>query len=180
VTPLAAKLAPTQAPGRFDEGKIADAIAVLHTLVLPVQDPARLARVRTHLLAMIKYSRETLDAIATETDNDREWLPGPAQQSALGLTLSAEQAGGWRLVLTELEALLEGKKLLPHWRFKDGRGFSVKRFLSDSRETDLVLLIQGTAAVPYLEEGPLSDATTWRQITMLFRGNFLGYALWIN
>lgn len=179
-TPMAAAL-PVASPGqRFDPGKIADAIALIHGISLPVSQPERLAAARTHLLAAAALSRATLESIAAETDDDREWLPGPNQTSAFGLALTAAQADGWRLLLTELEDLLEGRKLLPHWRFADGRGVNVKRLLLESRRTDLVLLAQGTDVLPYLEKGPLTRAETWRDVVRLFEGNFIGYAVWIN
>ncbi|MEY4487906.1 MAG: hypothetical protein RIQ79_414 [Verrucomicrobiota bacterium] len=181
-TPLAAAL-PTPAPaGRRDTdyGKIADLIALIHGIALPVTQPERMAEAREHLLAAARLSRATLDAIKEETDNDREWLPAPAQTSVFGLSLTQAQADGWRTLLTELEDLLEGRKLLPHWRFPDGRGVNLKRFMLESRRTDLVLLIQGTDVIPYLEKGDLTRESTWNGIVRLFEGNFLGYALWIN
>ncbi|MFH1499572.1 MAG: hypothetical protein ABII82_17315 [Verrucomicrobiota bacterium] len=160
--------------------RIADAIGLIHGIDLPVADPARLAGAREHFLTAAKLSRETLDAIAAETDNDREWLPGPTQSSAFGLTLTAAQADGWRTLLGELDDLLEGRKLLPHWRFPGERGLNVKRWFLESRHTDLILLVQGADAVPFIESGEPTRGATWREITRLFGGNFLGYALWIN
>ena len=160
--------------------RIADAIALIHGVALPVADAGRLAAAWEHFLTAAKLSRETLDAIAAETDNDREWLPGPSQTSAFGLGLTAEQADGWRTLLTEVEGLLEGRRLLPHWRFPGERGVNLKRWFAESRRTDLVLLVQGADAVPFIEEGTPTRAATWREITRLFGGNFLGYAVWIN
>ncbi len=160
--------------------RIADAIALIHGVNLPVADPARLAGAREHFLTATKLSRATLDAIAAETDNDREWLPGPSQTSAFGLTLTTAQADGWRTLLGELDDLLAGRKLLPHWRFPGERGVNVKRWFLESRHTDLVLLVQGADAVPFIESGEPTRGATWREITRLFGGNFLGYALWIN
>ena len=163
------------------EGTIADVIAMLHRLDLAVADPARLARARTGLLEMIRLSRATLTSAAAETDDDREWLPGNTQNSVFGLRLSVEQATAWTGILGELEALLEGKKLLPHWRFsRDGYGLNLKRLFEESRRTDIIGYAQGAAAVPWLEAGPTTSLDTWVQLTRLFGGNFLGYALWIN
>ena len=77
--------------------------------------------------------------------------------------------------------MLEGKKLLPHWRFsRDGYGLNLKRLFEESRRTDIIGYAQGAAAVPWLEAGPTTSLDTWVQLTRLFGGNFLGYALWIN
>jgi hypothetical protein len=159
---------------------IADAIGLLHQLRLPVQDAQRLARARIHWISMIGESRAMLAALEAETDNDREWLPNPRQNSALGVALAQEQIDGWRLFLAEMEVILEGKKLLPHWRFATTHGFNVKRFLTQAKTTDLVLLLQGSAAVPYIEAGECTSDATWREITRLFQGNFIGFAIWIN
>lgn len=179
-TEFARTLPPESDLRRGSGAKIADAIALIHGLAVPVSHPERLAGARGHFLCAAALSRVTLDAIAAESDNDREWLPGPAQTSAFGLGLTQEQADGWRRLLGEIEDLLEGRKLLPHWRFTDGRGVNLRRWLEESRRTDLVLLVQGSAVLPYLEKGELTRGETWREITRLFQGNFLGYALWIN
>ena len=39
---------------------------------------------------------------------------------------------------------------------------------------------QGSAALPYPDNGPMTDAQTWNQIMMMTKGNFLGYAAWFN
>jgi hypothetical protein len=159
---------------------IADAIGLVHQLRLPVKDPQRLARTRTHWLSMISESRAMLASLQSETDDEKEWLPNPRQNSAFGLRLTEAQFEGWGLFLGEMEAILEGKKLLPHWRFASTHGFNVKRFLTEARGTDLVLLLQGSAAVPFIEQGECTSDDTWRRITQLFQGNFIGFAIWIN
>lgn len=162
-------------------GDVADVIATLHGLDLAVSEPARLARAREELLAMIRLSRATLASAEAETDDDREWLPSPKQVSVFRLRIGDNQARAWSGVLAELEALLEGKKLLPHWRFKEeGYGLNLRRIFEESRRTDLIGYVQGAAAAPYLEEGPTTSMTTWRELTRVFGGNFLGYAVWIN
>ncbi len=167
--------------GRFDSGEIADLIATIHGINLVVSEPDRLARVRIGLLEMIRLSRATLASAAAETDDDREWLPGPDQNSVFGLRLSAEQTASWHGVLAEIEALLNGEKLLPHWRFPAANlGINLRRFFEESRRTDLIGLAQGASAVPYLESGATTSLNTWRELTRVFGGNFLGYALWIN
>lgn len=167
--------------GHYDTGQIADLIATIHGIDLVVSEPERLARARVELLEMIRLSRATLASAAAETDDDREWLPGPAQNSVFNLRLSAEQTAAWKGVLAEIEALLAGEKLLPHWRFPSANfGLNLRRVFEESRRTDLIGLIQGATAVPYLESGPTTSQNTWRELTRVFGGNFLGYALWIN
>lgn len=164
-----------------DYEEIADVIATLHGIDLVVSEPERLARARVEFLAMIRLSRATLASAAAERDDDREWLPGPAQSSAFGLRLSAEQTTAWAGVLTELEALLQGEKLLPHWRFPaEKRGVNLRRIFEESRRTDLIGYLQGVSAAPYLETGETTSMRAWRELIRVFGGQFLGYALWIN
>lgn len=164
-----------------DIANIADIIATIHGVDLAVVEPTRLARVRVEWLEMIRLSRATLASAAAETDDDREWLPSPTQTSAFNLRLSAEQTTAWLGVLSEFEALLMGEKLLPHWRFpKENFGLNLRRLFEESRRTDLISLLQGADAVPYLESGDTTSQRAWRELMAVFGGNFLGYALWIN
>jgi hypothetical protein len=107
-------------------------------------------------------------------------LPSPAQTGPGGAKISAEQIQGWLLVLDEMEALLDGKKLLPHWRARPGLGLRLDKILQDPPKLDLVLWIQGSSLVPYLEEGDVSDRMTWRELQGPFSGGFLRFALWSN
>jgi hypothetical protein len=80
--------------------------------------------------------------------------------------------------MQEFELILDGKKLVPHWRFD--RGMNVKRMFEESKRFDLVLLLTGSDAALYLEDGPLSSSGDWNSLMGVFQGNFLGYALWFN
>ena len=55
----------------------------------------------------------------------------------------------------------------------------VRRIPSPPGE-DLVLMIQGSAFVPYLEEGAVSDRASWNQLTRTFGGGFFRFAIWSN
>jgi hypothetical protein len=145
----------------------------------PVVEPQRLSDVRLRLVAMTEMSRQSWAAARRETDDDHEWLPNSKQKSALfGEPLADAVIDGWLTVMAEFSDVLEGRKLLPHWRFD--RGMNLRRLFEESRRFDLVLLATGTDAVNYLEDGPVSDSATWSNIMGAFEGNFLGYALWFN
>lgn len=60
------------------------------------------------------------------------------------------------------------------------RGVNVRQVFVEPRRFDLVLWVQGSAATPYLEEGPLSKPETWRRFQEVFRGEFIGFAIWFN
>jgi hypothetical protein len=91
-----------------------------------------------------------------------------------------------------MEDLLEGRKLIPFWRDylrimgpgaaipPTGRGVNLRRALQEPRDFDLILAVQGTAVLPYVEEGPLSQPQTWNELLRAFRGSFFGFAIWFN
>ena len=87
---------------------------------------------------------------------------------------------GWHDFLNEAEALLLGEKLVPFWRGDGAKGVNLKRAFDEPRTFDLVLWIQGTAAQPYLEDGQLTTKETWVRLQGVFRGEFIGFALWLN
>lgn len=159
---------------------IADAVALVHLADWPLAEPERLVIARTHLTGMIEMSRLMWDAILEEKDNDHEWIPGPDQQSVLPQgVITNEQVKAWADFLDEAELVLEGKLLVPFWRDPE-RGVNLRRVFDEPTRFDLVLWVQGSAAAPYLEAGPTSQPETWRRLQRTFRGNFLGFAFWIN
>jgi hypothetical protein len=75
---------------------------------------------------------------------------------------------------------LQGKKLIPFWRGDDQRGVNLRKVFTEPTTFDLVMWIQGTAAAPYLQEGPLSTPDTWQRFNQMFNGQFVGFAIWFN
>jgi hypothetical protein len=177
--PLAEMLARPVIAGGFNGGAVGDAIAFLHLIDWKVTDRTRLLDSRDRLSAMARLSRTSWEAIRRESDDDREWLPSARQKSALlPIPVSDREIDGWLAVMAEFDAVLDGRKLLPHWRFDEG--LNVRRMFEQSPGFDLVLLIAGTDAVPWLEAGPVSTGADWNSLMWAFGGNFLGYALWFN
>lgn len=178
--------------------QITDAIAALHLIRFPLVEPERMKSAHAHLLQVVAESRKCWERASAETDNDHEWIPNPDQDSVLQQEVSAEIITGWHAVLDELEALLEGRKLAPDWRTypgvvpflggwfgptevpDQGTGINLRRFFHEPRDFDLILLLQGSAAEPWLEEGPLSTPESWDRLTRVFRGQFFGFAIWFN
>jgi hypothetical protein len=181
-------------PSRDFSDQIVDAIAAIHLSDFPLKEPKRMASARQHLLAMIRTSRESWALITKETDDDNEWLPNPSQKGVLQVPLTRELIDGWHGVLNEMEDLLEGRKLIPFWRDyyrgfiaggqsvipSKGRGINLKRFFDEPSRFDLILAIQGSGMLPYLEEGELSRPETWDDLTRVFRGQFFGFSAWFN
>ena len=165
------------------EWRFADFISLVHLVNWPVIEPERRQAARRHLLEMIRLSREDWKAILAETDNDREWLPGPQQKGVnplTGLEVGQEQVQAWLATLTVAEDLLEGRVLLPHFRIT-GKGINMKRFFDEPKPFDLVLSITGPGIAPYLESGKILSSDDFDQIQRQFGGaGFLTFALWFN
>jgi hypothetical protein len=164
----------------FDMDRIADAVAAVHLVHFQPADPRRLSRAREHLLAMVDQSRLCWKHALAEKDDDREWIPNANQTSLTPLTVNEERIVAWKRFLDEAEAVLQGDKLLPHWRVKDGRGINLKRVFEEPRTFDLVLWAHGAAAIPYLEEGELVTPETARSLSGAFQGRFLAFAVWFQ
>jgi hypothetical protein len=160
---------------------IADAVAFVHLLNLPVKEPQRMTAALEHLQGMTAQSRESWALILAETDDDNEWVPNPRQSTVLGqVRVTDEMVNGWMQFLDEADAVLAGKKLIPFWRSADGRGVNLRRVFTEPARFDLVLWVQGTAATPYLEKGELTTRDTWRRFQRVFGGDFLTFAVWFN
>jgi hypothetical protein len=162
-------------------GDAVDFIAMIHLARFPLSEPKRLSSAREHIKSTIALSRTMWTWALEETDDDHEWIPSPKQDTAVpGGKMTDAMISGWHEFLDEAEALLDGRKLLPFWRGDASKGINLKRVLLEPREFDLVLWVQGSAAVPYLEQGTITKPETWRQFQQLFRGNFFGFAIWLN
>lgn len=160
--------------------QIVDFIAALHDMRLELIQKDGLRDARDEFRAMISCSRECWQRVGAESDDEHEWLPSPTQIGPGGAKITAQQIEGWQHVLNELDAILQGQKLLPHWRIKAGEGISIEKFVNSPPRLDAVLLIQGSAFIPYLEEGPISDQETWRTLTQPFGPGFAMFAIWSN
>ena len=155
-----------------ERNQIADAIALLHDISWPVTDAARLQRSHTHLKNVVTLGRATWKAILAETDDDREWIPGPQQKNGVmkALPVGKEQVEGWLATLDVFEQALDGKILVPHWRF--AQGINLRKVFFEPRSFDLVLWATGHSAAPYAEPGEIMPARVWEQWQRVFGGNF--------
>jgi hypothetical protein len=165
---------------RKHTAEIADAVTLVHGVRWQPAEPARLLKVRDHLKQVIALSRENWMAILAETDDDREWLPSPAQKNAAmpAMQVTQERLDVWLAALDEFDAVLDGRMLVPHAMFN--RGFNLRRVLEEPRTFDLVLWFTGPAAVPYLEDGPAVNSATWQAWQRVFGGDFLIFAAYFN
>jgi hypothetical protein len=158
---------------------IADLVAGIHTLDWPVADPAMLRDVRERMLAVLDYSRLNWATILEETDNNHELLPSPAQTPIFpGAMVDEARVAAWLLTLDKARDVLEGRLLLPHWRFR--QGFDLKAYFESATESDLVMILTGLGAVPFLKDGRIATQEDFRAIEDAFGSDWLGYAFWFN
>lgn len=158
---------------------IADIVAAIHTLNFPVTDVERLAGVLERLKSITALSRRNWEAILAETDDNRELVPSPSQTSLVpGTPVTQEVVDAWMATLDTVDEVLDGKLLVPHWRFK--QGFDLKAYFETATRTDLVMLLTGSGALPYLKDGPVADAESFAEANRVFGTNWLNYAFWFN
>jgi hypothetical protein len=160
-------------------GPVADLIAAIHLMHWQPTEPERLKAALSHLEMVVALSRESWRYILAETDDEAEWIPSPRQKNgAIGVPVTQETVDGWMLFLGEFEAVLKGEKLVPHWRL--AKGINIRRVFLEPRVFDPILWAQGSAALPYLADGPVTDQATWDRMMRMFQGNFFGFAVWFN
>ncbi|MEL6437064.1 MAG: hypothetical protein AAFP99_09730 [Pseudomonadota bacterium] len=175
----------------FESEQLFDLIGLIHLADFPLQDADRRRNVIRHMGEVTRLSRANWDAILAETDNDREWLPGPQQPGVhplSGLEVNQEMVDGWMDMLDLADAVLAGETLIQHIRFnlrypnnEAKVGFNVRAFLESDANFDPVLLLTGHDAVPFMEEGNVLNTNEWRDMRNLFgRRNFTTVALWFN
>jgi hypothetical protein len=164
---------------RLQFGAIADLAAFVHLTSWPVDDPGRLAAVMDNLQAMVSLSRGSWRRILAETDSAHEWIPSPKQSGGLpGMRVTEDRVEAWLSALDQIDEVLAGKLLIPHWRFD--KGINLRKFFLQPRPFDLVVLLQGTGAIPYLEPGPRMDSGRWWALASMFEGDLLRYFLYFN
>lgn len=157
-----------------------DTFAMFYGALNRQPDPVHTRALRENLLAMVAQNRRFWDLLALETDNDREWIPGTGQVSAMGIELPKDAGSLWMKVLDDAEGLLEGRLLAPHWRVEPAAGVNVARLLQNPIPVDIVTWVHGHGLLPYMEQGPLVDDGNLRQFEQMFRGDALLFMVWLN
>jgi hypothetical protein len=179
--PFLIERTPGDADTFFSFNRLADLIAYIHLLNFKVTAPERMQAALGHLESMVTFSSRSWEFILKESDNDAEWIPNPNQKGVIpNVAVTAEMIESWQHFLAEAKLILQGEKLIPFWRGAPGRGINLRKVYLEPRPFDLVLWIQGTGAAPYLQQGPLTDPAVWVRLQRVFRGEFIGFALWFN
>lgn len=175
-----------QTPRLIGDDTFPETIAAILLAVRGVPDRDRTRAAHAHFKAMIAHQRDFWDKVERETDNDHEWLPNAKQTAAFGVAVDAGIVQAWKDVLSEIEAILDGKRLISYWRVAPrpdagvSVGLNIRKLMQDPGDMDLVLWLQGTGAAPFLEQGRLADMAAWRQFQRMTAGDALLFALWFN
>ncbi len=163
-----------------NEFEFFDLISAIHLTKFPLVEPQRMTTILNHMKSVIRLSRESWKSILAETDNDREWLPNPKQQSVIpNVRITDNMIKSWFKSLDESALVVEGKKNLPFWR--DSKlNLDFARIFTEPRAFDLVSWVQGTAATPYLEKGTVTDMRVWNEMLNAFGANLFNFVVWFN
>jgi hypothetical protein len=159
-----------------------DMAMTLITTLEQQPDASRTQAARTHMLAMVSENRNFWQRVGMETDQAREWIPNDAQTSGMPIDFPGGTGTAWLAVLDDLEALLEGELLAPHWRLGTRgatHGINIKTVLDSPQSFDLLGLIQGAGILYAVEEGPLISDANWRSFQNLVgrQGGFFPFLL---
>jgi hypothetical protein len=165
---------------------LTDIISFVHQFTrLTIKEPARTKAALAHLEAGVAQAKAMWTFILAETDDDNEWIPNPKQKGVMGIPVTQAMVDAWRETLDEAELVLQGKRLIPLWRGTETRGVNLRRVFLEARVIDPIEWFQGTAATPYLENGPLTkfaDPNTGTRLNNAFGGpfNFVAFGFWFN
>src|SRR5690606_32263413 len=160
------------------DSAIADLIAAVHTLSWPVVEPERLRRVGERMQAVTALSPRDWEAILAETDDNAELLPAPGQTPLMGEPITDEMVAAWMEALDTTDSILAGELLLPHWRFD--KGIDLAAYFKTASRTDMVMLLTGHDALPFLADGPVATAESFAAANRVFGDRLPDYALWFN
>lgn len=164
----------------YEMGDYADLAAMIVDALERQPDPALTRSAQAQWLAMIAQNRVFWQRVATETDNEAEWIPNKAQVSALGLPFPPETGQRWLNVLTDAEDLLAGRTLLPHWRLADGVGVDLNALFQTPPLVDVLGMAHGMDLVPYMRPGRLIDFNSLSQFEQMMAGDAGLYMLILN
>lgn len=163
-----------------DADIMADSAAIIIHMIDGSLDPERLHAARDHFLATIQLNRRFWAAVETETDNATEWIPNDRQQSALPIEFPPELGVFWMAVLDDVQAVLKGELLLPHWRFSLDQGINAAAFIETAPDVDLIAILQGEGVLAFVETGESISRTKLRAFEGLVAGNSPLFMLLLN
>jgi hypothetical protein len=153
-------------------------------LNLRVVEPGKKKIALDNFLSCIEESRKCFTSIVSETDNAREWIPNPSQTSVIpGGHVTKQMIEYWKLFLNEASNIFLGKHLLPLFSSRENEnkqeGFSMNSLILDTKTRNLYDIFS-SGNLPWIEKGPITEMRFWNELFRIFRGEFIGFAIWFN
>jgi len=161
-------------------GRDLDRMAMIYFALQQQPDPTHTRAAHGAFLSMIVQNRVFWDRVAQETDNIGEWVPNDNQQQALGLPVPEGTGARWEAVLSDAEDLLNGTKLIPYWRLREGAGLNMKKLFETPVPVDLAEWLQGVGLLPFAEEGERVSIENWRAFERMLRGDAMLFVFFLN
>jgi len=177
------KLGPVNEDMFFGGRHVPDSFDILAMVLATLNQPpdrVHITAVQTHLQAMVDENRQFWTRVAVETDDVQEWLPNPRQHAAMGIEVPPDAGPKWLYVLDQVEAILQGKQLVPFWRVGPPAGLNMAKFFADPAPIDVAGWIQGWAALPYLQTGTLASPDAIDAFDQATMGRSMLFALYFN
>ncbi|MEJ6403416.1 hypothetical protein [Yoonia sp. 2307UL14-13] len=163
-----------------EDEKLADLVTIVLGVLEQQPDPARTQAALADFQAVIAHNLVFWDRVRAETDNENEFIPNAAQDSALGLLFPDNIDTAWQAVLQEAAMVLEGDLLIPHWRTGDQVGINLNKWLNDPAPLDVIGVLAGSDLAPYMERGRVATGDTIDQFDAATGGNFALFAFTLN
>ena len=145
-------------------------------------DPARAQKLMRERQGILD-AMSTYELISSGLNDNVELIEMGEAEGDTGIVAEAEQALKSMMDLAagkELEALLNGDKLIPFWRIEGPAGVNIARMFTDPRAIDVAAWIQGEGAVPYLETGDLISPQNLSQFDAMMSGETMLFTLYLN
>ncbi len=161
-------------------GHFVDNFAMVYGALRQEPDASRTRSARQHFLSMIADNKRFWEAVARESDNDREWIPNDNQNAALGFEVPRGAGEAWLRVLQDGEDILNGRQLIPFWRINPAGGVNVRKMFEEPTGVDIVGWVQGHGLLPYLEQGPVANGESLRAFERLVSGRSPLFAVLFN
>ena len=135
---------------------------------------------KAHFLNGIEDNKVFWQRLESETDNTNEFIPNDTQTSTMPIEFPQGIGATWQTVLSDVEAVLKGERLLPHWRLGEKAGVNLAAILDDPSALDLLRLFLGHSVTPYVERGPVIDFTSLENFDDMTQGNSPLFAMILN
>ncbi len=155
-------------------------IYVLIESLRQTPDAGHIRQAQAHFLAMIAENKLFWEKVGQETDNQNEWIPNEAQNSAIGIELPKGAGAAWQAVLANAEQVLRGELLVPHYFLPDGYGINLKKYVENPGPVDLIPSIHGIGYYAYVEKGPQMSRGAWTSFNRLVNGRASTFAVFFN